>query len=54
MLISSVLLAKKLLKKICNRKIVDKTQVFNFNLIFDLFASLLMLGIILFLLFANW
>ena len=54
MLISSVLLAKKLLKKICNRKIVDKTQVFNFNLIVDLFASLLMLGIILLLLFANW
>ena len=54
MLISSVLLAKKLLKKIFNRKIVDKTQVFNFNLIVDLFASLLMLGIILSLLFANW
>lgn len=54
MLISLVLLATKLLKKIFNRKIVDKTHVFNFNLIVDLFASLLMLGIILSLLFANW
>lgn len=54
MLISFVLLATKLLKKIFNRKIVDKTHVFNFNLIVDLFASLLMLGIILSLLFANW
>ncbi|TDD77418.1 mechanosensitive ion channel family protein [Flavobacterium caseinilyticum] len=54
MLISLVLLASKLFKKIFNRKIVDKTHVFNFNLIVDLFASLLILGIILSLLFANW
>lgn len=54
MLIFLVLLATKLLKKIFNRKIEDKTTVFNFNRIADLFASLLMLGIILSLLFANW
>ncbi|HSQ45312.1 MAG TPA: mechanosensitive ion channel family protein [Lutibacter sp.] len=54
MLISLVLLATKLLKKIFNRKIEDKTTVFNFNRIADLFASMLMLGIILSLLFANW
>jgi len=54
MLISLVLLATRLLKKIFSRKIEDKTSVFNFNRIIDLFASLLMLGIILSLLFANW
>lgn len=54
MLIFLVLLATKLLKKIFNRKIEDKTTVFNFNRIADLFASLLTLGIILSLLFANW
>ncbi len=54
MLISLVLLATRLLKKILNRKIEDKTTVFNFNRIADLFASLLILGIILSMLFANW
>lgn len=54
MLIALVLVATRLLKKIFGRKIADKTHVFNFNLIIDLFASLLMLGIILSLLFANW
>lgn len=54
MLISLVLLANKLLKKIFDRKIEDKTTVFNFNRIADLLASLFILGIILSLLFANW
>ncbi|WP_203226820.1 mechanosensitive ion channel family protein [Confluentibacter flavum] len=54
MLISLVLSATKLLKKIINRKIEDKTTVFNFDRIANLFASLLILGIILSLLFANW
>ncbi|MDO8365410.1 MAG: mechanosensitive ion channel family protein [Saprospiraceae bacterium] len=54
MLISLVLLATRFIKKIFNRKIEDKTTVFNFNRIADLFASLLILGIILSLLFANW
>lgn len=54
MLISLVLFLIRLLKKIINRRIEDKTTVFNFNRIADLFASLLILGIILSLLFANW
>ncbi len=54
MLISLVLLATRLLKKIINRKLEDKTTVFNFNRIADLLASLLILVIILSLLFANW
>lgn len=54
MMISLVLLATRLLKKIFNRKIEDKTTVFNFNRVADLFAALLILGIILSLLFANW
>ncbi len=54
MLISLVLFATRLLKKLFSRKIEDKTTVFNFNRIADLFASLLMFGIILSLLFANW
>lgn len=54
MLTSLVLLATRLLKKIVNRKSVDKTTVFNFNRIADLFAGLLILVIILSLLFANW
>lgn len=49
-----VLVATRLLKNIFSRKIVDKTHVFNFNLIVDLFASLLTIGIILSLLFTNW
>jgi small-conductance mechanosensitive channel len=54
MMISLVLLATRFLKKILNHKIEDKTTVFNINRIADLFASLLILGIILSLLFANW
>ncbi|MBK7427969.1 MAG: mechanosensitive ion channel [Saprospiraceae bacterium] len=54
MLISLVLLVIRLLKKIINRRIDDKTTVFNFNRIADLFASLLIIGIVLSLLFANW
>jgi len=54
MLISLVLLANRLLKKLLNRKIDNKTTVFNFNRIADLFAGLLILVIILSLLFANW
>ena len=54
MLISLVLSATKILKKIFNRKIEDKTTVFNFNRVADLFATLIILGIILSLLFANW
>ena len=52
--ISLVLLSTRILKKIFNRKIEDKTTVFNFNRIADLLASLLILVIILSLLFANW
>lgn len=54
MLISLVLLATRLLKKIVNRKIEDKTKEFNFNRIADFFAALLILIIFLSLLFANW
>jgi small-conductance mechanosensitive channel len=54
MLVSFVLLAARLVKKIVNRKIEDKTTVFNFNRVADLFASLLILLIVLSLLFANW
>lgn len=54
MLISLVLMATRLVKRIFARKIADKSTVFNFNRIADLFAILLMLGIILSLLFANW
>jgi small-conductance mechanosensitive channel len=54
MLISLVLLATRLLKKIFKLKIKDKTTVFNFNRIANLFASLLILVIILSLVFANW
>ncbi len=54
MLVSFVLLAIKLVKKTVNRKIENKTTVFNFNRVADLFAVLLILLIILSLLFANW
>ena len=54
MLISLVLLATRLLKKIVNRKIEDKTTVFNFIRIANLFAGLLILVIVLSLMFANW
>ncbi len=53
-LISLVLLATRLLKKIIDRRIEDKTTVFNFNRIADLFAGMIILAIILSLLFANW
>ncbi|WP_194972463.1 mechanosensitive ion channel family protein [Aquiflexum lacus] len=54
MLISLVLLATRLLKKLVNRKIEDKTKEFNFNRIADFFGAVIILGIILSLLFANW
>jgi hypothetical protein len=54
MMIFLVLVAARLLKIVSSRKIVDKTHLFSFNLIVDLFASLLTIGIILSLLFANW
>ncbi|MDO9552954.1 mechanosensitive ion channel family protein [Rhodonellum sp.] len=54
MLISLVLMATRLLKKVFDRKIENKTTVFNFNRIADLFAGLLILVIVLSLLFANW
>ncbi|WP_373524084.1 mechanosensitive ion channel family protein [Aquiflexum sp.] len=54
MLISLVLLATRLLKKIIDRKLEDKTKEFNFNRIADFFAALIILSIILSLLFANW
>ncbi|SMD43401.1 Small-conductance mechanosensitive channel [Aquiflexum balticum DSM 16537] len=54
MLISLVLLATRLLKKIVDRKIEDKTKEFNFNRIADFFGALFILIIILSLLFANW
>ncbi len=54
MLISLVLLATRLVKKIFNKKIEDKSSVFNFNRIADLIAALLIFAIILSLWFANW
>ncbi len=54
MLISLVLLAARLLKKVFDRKVEDKTKVFNFIRITDFFAALVILVIILSLLFANW
>lgn len=54
MLISLVLSANKISRKLVDRKIEDKTTVFNFNRIADLFAGLLILLIILSSLFANW
>jgi small-conductance mechanosensitive channel len=54
MLISLVLLATRLLKKLVDRKIEDKTKVFNFNRIADLIGGLFIILIILSLLFANW
>lgn len=54
MLIALVLMANRLLKKIVNRNIEDKTTVFNLDRIANLFASLFILGITLSLLFANW
>lgn len=54
MMISLVLLATRLLKKILNGKIENKIIVFNFNRIADLFAAIFILVIILSLLFANW
>lgn len=54
MLISLVLLATRLLKQLFSGKIEDKTTVYNFARIADLFAGLLILGIILTMLFANW
>ncbi len=52
--ISLVLSATRLLKKILNRKIDDKTTVYNLDRIVNLFAGLVILIIILSLLFANW
>lgn len=54
MFISLVLLATRILKKILNSKIENKTSAFNFNRIVDLLAALLIFSIILSLLFANW
>ncbi|WP_194774582.1 mechanosensitive ion channel family protein [Pararhodonellum marinum] len=54
MLISLVLLATRLVKKIFDRKIDDKTKVFNFNRVADFFGGLFILFILLSLLFANW
>lgn len=54
MLISLVLLASRLVKKVVDHKIDDKTKIFNFNRIADFFAALFILFIILSLLFANW
>lgn len=53
-LITLVVMAIRLLKKIINRKIEDKTTVFNFNRIADLFGALIILIIVLSMLFANW
>ncbi len=54
MLISLVLAANKLLTRLVDRKIEDKTTVFNFRRIANLFAGLLILLIIVSSLFANW
>lgn len=53
-LISLVLLVNRLLKKIVDRRLEDKTTIFNFNRIADFFAGLLILIIFLSLLYANW
>ncbi|HEX7366027.1 MAG TPA: mechanosensitive ion channel family protein [Pelobium sp.] len=53
-LISLVMLALRLLKKIFANKIEDKTTLFNFERVANLFAGLLVFSIILSLLFANW
>ncbi len=52
--VSLVLLATRLTKKIYDRRVDNKTTVFNFNRVADLFAALLIFIIILSLLFANW
>ncbi|HTN21402.1 MAG TPA: mechanosensitive ion channel family protein [Pelobium sp.] len=54
MFISLVLLANRLLKKVFGQKIEDKTTLFNFERIANLFAGLLVIAIILSVLFANW
>ncbi len=54
LLISLVLSANKLLRNLVDRKIEDKTTVYNFDRIADLFTGLLILLIVLSLLFANW
>lgn len=54
MLISLVLVATRLLKKIVTHNIEDKSTVFNFNRIADFFAALFILIIFLSMLFANW
>lgn len=54
MLISLILLATRLVKKVVDRKIDDKTKIFNFNRIADFFGGLFIFFIILSLLFANW
>jgi small-conductance mechanosensitive channel len=54
MLISLVLFSTKIIKKIFNRRIEDKTDVFNFGRIADLVAGLIILIITLSLLFTNW
>lgn len=54
MLISLVLSANRISRRLVDRKIEDKTTVFNFNRIANLFAGLLILLIILSSLFANW
>ncbi|WP_442795995.1 mechanosensitive ion channel family protein [Pelobium manganitolerans] len=54
MFICLVLLANRLLKKVFGRKISDKTTLFNFERIANLFAGLLVMAIVLSVLFANW
>lgn len=54
MFISFVLLATHLLKKLINKKIENKSTLFNINRIADLFAGILIFTILLSILFANW
>jgi small-conductance mechanosensitive channel len=54
MLISFVLIATRLIKKLINSKIDDKTTLFNLDRISNLIAGLFIFAIILSLLFANW
>lgn len=54
MFISLVLLALRLLKKVFSKRIEDKTTMFNFERIANLFAGLLIFSIVLSVLFANW
>ncbi len=54
MLISLVLAANKLITRLVDRRIEDKTMVYNFKRIANLFAGLLIFLVLISSLFANW